>query len=61
MADLSFAHVLIVSVVACVGLTLVAFWYSGLMVRKDWSYQVRAKPRKGRQKGDADGPGRGDA
>lgn len=41
MADLSFVDVLVIGAVATVGVALVSYWWSGVMVRRDWSWQVR--------------------
>ncbi len=45
MADLTWGDVVIVGGVAAVGFTLLSFWFSGLMNRKDWTFQVRRKKR----------------
>ncbi len=46
MADLTWTDVLIIGGVATVGFTLVSYWWSGVMSRKGWSWQVRSKPKK---------------
>ncbi len=46
MADLTWGDVVIVGGVAAVGFTLLSFWFSGLMNRKDWTFQVRRKKRR---------------
>ncbi len=46
MANLTWNEVLIISAVATVGFTLLSFWFSGLMAKKGWSWQVRSKPKK---------------
>ena len=51
MADLTWGDVVIVGAVATVGFTLVSYWWSGVMNRKGWSWQVKAKPqRKARER-----------
>lgn len=46
MANLDWGDVLIISAVATVGFTLLSYWFSGVMSRRGWSWQVRAKPKK---------------
>ncbi len=46
MADLTWLDVFIIGTVAAVGFTLVSFWFSGVMTRKGWSWQVRSKPKR---------------
>jgi hypothetical protein len=46
MADLTFTDVLIIGGVATVGFTLVSFWWSGVMSRRGWSWQISAKPKR---------------
>jgi hypothetical protein len=55
MATLTWTDVVVIGLVATVGFTLLSFWYSALMTRRDWSYQVR--PRR-RRDGDAKAPRR---
>lgn len=47
MADLTFTDVLVAGGVATVGFTLLSYWFSGVMARRNWSWQVRPKPAKG--------------
>jgi len=46
MADLTFGDVLIIGGVATVGFTLLSYWFSGVMGRRGWSWQVRSQPKK---------------
>jgi len=46
MADLTWSDVLIIGGVATVGFTLVSWWFSGVMSRRGWSWQVKGKPPK---------------
>ncbi|MGB0652566.1 MAG: hypothetical protein ACPGQL_05150 [Thermoplasmatota archaeon] len=46
MADLTFAQVLIIGGVATLGSLLLSYWFSGVMTRKNWTFQVRKKPKK---------------
>ena len=48
MADLTWGDVVLVGVVATAGFTLLSYWWSGVMARKGWSWQVKAKPPKRR-------------
>jgi hypothetical protein len=48
VANLTWGHVVLIGGVATVGFTLVSYWWSGVMSRKGWSWQVKPKapPRK---------------
>ncbi len=46
VADLTFGDVLLIGGVATIGFTLVSYWFSGVMSRKGWSWQVRKAPKK---------------
>lgn len=46
MADLTWGDVVLIGGVATVGFTLVSYWWSGVMARKGWSWQVKAKHPK---------------
>lgn len=46
MANLTWADVVIIGVVGCLGFTLVSYWFSGLMNRRNWSWQVKPKAKK---------------
>lgn len=47
MADLEWpGEILIVAGVATVALTLLSFWFSGVMAKKGWSWQIRSKPKR---------------
>ena len=52
MANLSWPDVVIIGAVATVGFTLVSYWFSGVMNRRNWSWQVKPRSKK---------PGDGDA
>ncbi len=55
MAGLTWADVVIIGAVATVGFTLLSYWYSGIMAKRNWSYQVKAKPKKQAPPTPADG------
>jgi hypothetical protein len=46
MANLTWGDVVIIGAVATVGFTLVSYWFSGIMNRRNWSWQVKPKNRK---------------
>ena len=46
MANLDWGDVLWISAVATVGFTLFSYWFSGLMSRRGWSWQVKAARKK---------------
>jgi hypothetical protein len=46
MANLSWTDVVIIGAVGCVGFTLLSYWFSGVMNRRNWSWQVKPKPKK---------------
>lgn len=46
MANLSWSDVVIIGAVICVGFTLLSYWFSGVMSRRNWSWQVKPKPKK---------------
>lgn len=46
MANLSWTDVVIIGVVVFVGFTLLSFWFSGVMSRRNWSWQVKPKAKK---------------
>jgi hypothetical protein len=46
MAGLTWADVVIIGAVATVGFTLLSYWYSGVMAKRNWSYQVKPKAMK---------------
>lgn len=58
VADLQWADVVIIGAVVTVGFTLLAFAYSALMSKRNWTYQVKPKPSK---KPDAQPPAEGAA
>lgn len=51
MADLTWGDVVLIGVVASVGFTLLSFWFSGIMSRRGWNWQAKAKPKKPREEG----------
>ncbi len=46
MADLTWGDVALIGLVAMLGFTLLSFWWSGIMSRRGWSWQVKSKPKK---------------
>ncbi len=46
MADLQWLDVVLIGVVITLGFTLLSFAYSGLMSKRNWTYQVKPKPAK---------------
>ena len=46
MANLTWGDVVLIGAVACVGFTLLSFWFSGVMSRRNWSWQVKPKAKK---------------
>lgn len=50
MADLTWNQVLIIAGVASVAFLLISFAFSGLMAKKGWTWQVKAKPKRAQQK-----------
>ena len=46
MANLSWSDVVVIGVVGCVGFTLLSYWFSGVMSRRNWSWQVKPKAKK---------------
>lgn len=46
MAGLTWADVVIIGAVATVGFTLLSYWYSGVMAKRNWSYQVKPKAKR---------------
>ena len=51
MANLTWSDVVVIGVVATLGFTLLSYWFSGVMNRRNWSWQVKPKPKK---QGDAE-------
>jgi hypothetical protein len=49
VGNLRWEHVVIIGAVACIGFTLLSYWFSGIMNRRNWSWQVKskAKPKQG--------------
>jgi hypothetical protein len=50
MADLTWSDVLIIGGVATLGFMFLSFWWSGIMSRRGWSWQIKSKPKKRDQK-----------
>lgn len=46
MANLTWADVVIIGAVGFVGFTLLSYWFSGVMDRRNWSWQVKPKAKK---------------
>ena len=46
MANLSWTDVVIIGAVGCVGFTLLSYWFSGVMNRRNWSWQVKPRSKK---------------
>lgn len=55
MANLTWSDVVIIGAVATVGFTLVSYWFSGVMNRRNWSWQVKPKA-KGAAEGGSTAP-----
>ncbi|MFA5944682.1 MAG: hypothetical protein WC876_09475 [Candidatus Thermoplasmatota archaeon] len=45
MANLTWSDVVIIGAVATVGFTLLSYWFSGVMNRRNWSWQVKPKAK----------------
>lgn len=45
MANLSWTDVVAIGAVGCVGFTLLSYWFSGVMSRRNWSWQVKPKAK----------------
>ena len=45
MANLSWPDVVWIGVVGCLGFTLLSYWFSGVMNRRNWSWQVKPKAK----------------
>lgn len=50
MAGLTWLDVVVIGAVATVGFTLLSYWYSGIMAKRNWSYQVKPKAKKAHAK-----------
>lgn len=46
MANLSWPDVVVVGAVGMLGFTLLSYWFSGVMNRRNWSWQVKPRARK---------------
>ncbi|MEA3190861.1 MAG: hypothetical protein QOD77_1443 [Thermoplasmata archaeon] len=46
MADLTWLDVVVIGAVGTVGFTLLCYWFSSIMAKRNWSYQVKAKPKR---------------
>lgn len=59
MANLTWSDVVIIGAVATLGFTLLSYWFSGVMNRRNWSWQVKPKakgPAAGSSEPRPDGP-----
>ena len=45
MATLSWTDVVLIGAVGCIGFTLLSYWFSGVMSRRNWSWQVKPKAK----------------
>jgi hypothetical protein len=52
VANLTWSDVVVIGAVAMVGFTLLSYWFSGVMNRRNWSWQVKPKA-KGPEPGSA--------
>lgn len=60
MADLTWTDVLVIGGVAALGFTFLSWWFSGVMSRRNWSWQVKGKPpRRPEAPPPAEAPGDG--
>lgn len=46
MANLTWLDVVLIGLVGMVGFTLLSYWFSGIMNRRNWSWQVKPKAKK---------------
>ena len=46
VANLSWTDVVVIGLVVFLGFTLLSFWFSGVMSRRNWSWQVKPKSKK---------------
>ena len=46
MANLTWTDVVIIGAVVFLGFTLLSYWFSGVMTRRNWSWQVKPKAKK---------------
>lgn len=46
MANLEYSEVLIISGAATVAFILLSYWFSAVMSKRGWSWQVKAKPKR---------------
>lgn len=53
VANLTWNDVLLIGAVGFLGFTLLSFWFSGVMTRRNWSWQVKPKPKKAEPPGAA--------
>ncbi len=45
MGNLTWGDVVIIGAVATVGFTLLSYWFSGIMSRRGWSWQIKGKSK----------------
>lgn len=46
MGNLTWTDVVVIGAVGMVGFTLLSYWFSGVMNRRNWSWQVKPKAKK---------------
>ena len=46
MGNLTWTDVVLIGLVGMVGFTLLSYWFSGIMNRRNWSWQVKPKAKK---------------
>ena len=46
VANLSWTDVVLIGAVIFLGFTLLSFWFSGVMSRRNWSWQLKPKTKK---------------
>jgi hypothetical protein len=46
MANLTYNEVLIIAGVGTAAFILISYWFSAIMNKRGWSWQVRAKPKR---------------
>jgi hypothetical protein len=46
VGNLTWPDVVIIGALGMLGFTLLSYWFSGIMNRRNWSWQVKPKPKK---------------
>lgn len=46
MANLNWTDVVLIGAAGCIGFTLISYWFSGVMNRRNWSWQIKPKAKK---------------